>query len=100
MASLAVYLVVSGPAQDNVVPVRSYQDVVSGPPYQGGNSAQSIDVLLLIHVVLGRKTGWADVIIQPVPGSSFVLAVALPRRGFGSGSGFAGIPGQDGGSNQ
>jgi hypothetical protein len=100
VAAFAVYPVVPSPAQDYVVPVGPYQDIVARPPYQGGKRAQSIDVLLLIHVVLGRNTGRAQVIIQPVPGSGLVLAVRLPRRGFCSGAGLARIPGQDGGGNQ
>ena len=98
--ALAVYAVVAGAPQDNIVPVRAYQDVVSGPPYQGGKGAQSIDVLLLVHVVLGHITRRAQIVIQPIAGGGFILGISLPYRRRYAGPGLAGIPHQDGGSDQ
>ena len=75
MSALAVYAVVASAPQDNIVAVRADEDVVSGPPYQGGKSAQSIDVLLLIHIVLGCEILGTQVVVQPILGSRLVLGV-------------------------
>ena len=100
VAAFPVYPVVAGASQDDVVTVRADQDVVSGPPYQGGKGAQSINVLLLVHVALGRIARRARVIIQPVTGGGVILGVGLPRRRPCRRPRFAGIPYQDGGGNQ
>lgn len=72
MAAFAVNTVVARAAEDDVVALGADQDIVSGPPYQGGNGAQSIDVLLFVHVL--RDPAWYfKVVVQPVARRHFML---------------------------
>ena len=100
VAAFAVNPVVAGAAQYNVVAVGANQDVVSGPPYQGGKGAQSIYVLLLIHIILRRNILRPQVIVQPIIGGGFMLGVDHPSGGWRLRAGLAGIPHQNGGGNQ
>lgn len=100
MSALAVYTVVAGAPQDNIVAVRANEDVVSGPPYQGGKSAESIHVLLLVHVVLGDIPRRAGIVIQPIACGGFIPGISLPRRRRCSGPGLVGVPHQEGGSDK
>ena len=90
VAALAVNAVVASTAEDNVVAVSADQDIVSGPPYQGGNGAQSINVLLLVYVVLGCAGIRFKIVVQPVPRRNFMLREVGPGQRLGPGLGRAG----------